>query len=95
MYTKNHEWVQFFPEKHLARVGITNYAQEQLGEIIHVEFPSHGATFEADDNALVIESVKLAADVATPIGGKIESTNKELKENPGLINEDAEKAWLF
>lgn len=75
-YTKSHEWIDYFPERKVAQVGISNYAQMQLGEIIHVEFPSVGKALTSGDSAVVIESVKIAADVYTPVAGKVTAINK-------------------
>jgi len=94
-YTKSHEWIEYYPERKVARVGISNYAQQQLGEIIHVEFPSVGKTLNGGDSTVVIESVKIAADVYTPVEGKVTALNKDVSGNPSLVNDDAEKAWLF
>jgi glycine cleavage system H protein len=79
----------------VARVGISNYAQQQLGEIIHVEFPSVGKALQHGDSASVIESVKIAADVYTPVAGKVTALNKDVEGNPQLVNDEAEKSWLF
>ena len=94
-FTKSHEWVQYFPERKVARVGISDYAQQQLGEIIHIEFPSVGKAVQKGDSTVVVESVKIAADVYTPISGKVQTLNKEVEGNPSLVNEAAEKSWLF
>lgn len=94
-FTKSHEWIQYFPERKTARVGISNYAQQQLGEIIHVELPSVGKQLQALDSATVIESVKIAADVYTPVDGKVVAINEEVSKNPSLINDQADKSWLF
>jgi glycine cleavage system H protein len=88
-FTKSHEWIQFFPETKTARVGISNYAQQQLGEIIHVEFPSVGKQLQAKDSASVIESVKIAADVYTPVTGKVVAINDAVSNNPSLVNDEA------
>lgn len=68
-FTKSHEWIQYIPAEKKARIGITNYAQEQLGEIVHVEMPSLGKKLIEAQSAVVVESVKIAADVYTPISG--------------------------
>jgi glycine cleavage system H protein len=94
-YTKSHEWIDYFPENKVARVGISNYAQQQLGEIIHVELPAVGKTLSAGDSTVVIESVKIAADVYTPVTGKITALNKEVEKNPSAVNDSAESSWLF
>ena len=82
-------------EKGIARVGISNYAQEQLGEIIHIEFPSVGKAVVVGESPLVIESVKLAADVYSPVGGVIVAVNTNVEKTPTLVNDQAEDAWLF
>lgn len=94
-YTKSHEWIEYIPERKVARVGISNYAQQQLGEIIHVEFPKVGKALNPGESTVVIESVKIAADVYTPVAGTITAHNKDVETNPSLVNEEAEKAWLF
>lgn len=73
----------------MARVGISDYAQQQLGEIIHIEFPSVGKAVQKGDSTVVVESVKIAADVYTPISGKVQTLNKEVEGNPSLVNEAA------
>jgi glycine cleavage system H protein len=76
-YTKSHEWIEYYPDRKVARVGISNYAQQQLGEIIHLEMPSVGKSLQGNDSAVVVESVKIAADVYTPVTGKITAVNKD------------------
>jgi glycine cleavage system H protein len=93
-YTKSHEWIEFNPAQKVAKIGISDHAQQQLGEIIHIEFPSVGKAFEQAQSALVIESVKIAADVYTPVTGKVVRVNSEVEKNPSLVNENAEDAWL-
>jgi glycine cleavage system H protein len=94
-YTKSHEWVDFDPERKVARIGVSNYAQQQMGEVIHIEFPSVGKVFEKNDSACVIESAKIAGDIYTPLSGKITAYNNEAEANPSLINDDAERTWLI
>lgn len=94
-FTKSHEWIDFDATTKTAAVGISNYAQQQLGEIIHVEFPVIGHTYERNDSVCVIESVKIAGDIYTPVAGKITAYNKSAEENPCLINDEAETTWLF
>jgi glycine cleavage system H protein len=79
-YTKSHEWVEMLPERSVIRLGISNHAQEQLGEVIHVEFPSVGKAFEEGESAIVIESVKIAADIYAPVTGKVVGINKEIEQ---------------
>lgn len=94
-YTKSHEWIEYLPGEKKARVGITHYAQDQLGEIVHVELPSIGKNLNAADSAVVVESVKVAADVYTPISGQVLAINELVSKDPALINSQAEKSWLF
>lgn len=93
-YTKEHEWIELKGD--VATVGITNYAQEQIGDVVFVELPEIGDSFSAGDNACVIESVKAASDIYAPISGEIVEVNEELEANSALVNEDAEgSAWIF
>ncbi|ABR31577.1 glycine cleavage system protein H [Thermosipho melanesiensis] len=89
-YTKTHEWVD-----ESGYVGITNHAQEELGDIVYVDLPKVGSEVKKGDILLSIESVKAATDVYSPVSGKIAEVNEELDSQPELINEDAEgKGWL-
>ncbi|WP_350344547.1 glycine cleavage system protein GcvH [Proteinivorax tanatarense] len=93
MYTKEHEWVKV--EGNKVTVGITNHAQDQLGDIVFVELPEVDEEVEKGDDFVVIESVKAAADVYSPVEGTIVEVNEELEDSPELINEDAEEnAWI-
>ena len=93
-YAKEHEWIELKGD--VATVGITNYAQEQIGDVVFVELPEIGDSFSAGDNACVIESVKAASDIYAPISGEIIEVNEELEANSALVNEDAEgSAWIF
>ncbi len=94
-YTKSHEWVDFNDENKIASIGISNYAQQQFGEIIHLEFPIVGRSFNAGDSACIVESVKIAADIYTPVAGKIVEINREVEQNPSLLNDAAETSWIF
>jgi glycine cleavage system H protein len=77
-------------------VGITDYAQEQLGDIVFVELPEVGRALKKGDEAAVVESVKAAAEVYAPVAGEVLETNTELGKNPALVNQDAEgKAWFL
>ena len=91
-YTKEHEWVllERSPETNsdIGVVGITDYAQQQLGDIVFVELPNIGAAFSQGDEAVVIESVKAASELFTPVTGKVTAVNGDLAEQPGLINTD-------
>ncbi|MGD9812509.1 MAG: glycine cleavage system protein GcvH [Sphingobium sp.] len=93
-FTEDHEWVDV--EGDVATVGITDYAQEQLGDIVFVELPAEGATFNKGDDAAVVESVKAASDVYAPVSGEVVEANGALEDEPGLVNSDAEdEGWFF
>lgn len=94
-YTKEHEWLE--PgENGRWRVGITEFAQEQLGDIVMVELPEVGRKVADGEECAVIESVKSASDVFAPAEGEIVAINEDLADNPALVNEDAEGAgWLM
>ena len=85
-YTKSHEWVR--TEDDTATIGITDYAQEELGDIVYVELPEEGDTFEAGDSFGSIESVKAVSDLYTPVGGEVVEVNVALNDSPEKINED-------
>ncbi len=91
-YTEDHEWVAV--EGNIAMIGISDFAQHALGDIVYVELPETEEVFEAGDEFAVIESVKAASDVFMPIGGKIVAINEELEDDPALLNEDAYANWL-
>lgn len=93
-FTEDHEWVDV--EGEIATVGITNYAQEQLGDIVFVELPEEGKTFDKGDDAAVVESVKAASDVYSPVSGEVVEANGALEDEPALVNSDAEEdGWFF
>ena len=93
-FTDEHEWIDV--EGEIATVGITDYAQEQLGDIVFVELPAEGATFDKGDDAAVVESVKAASDVYAPISGEVIEANGALEDEPALVNSDAEEdGWFF
>jgi len=85
-YTKQHEWAKL--EGDLATVGITNYAQEQLGDIVYVELPQPSDTLSQSEPFGIIESVKAASDLFAPISGGVVAVNEELVDRPELVNED-------
>ena len=91
-YTEDHEWVKVDGEK--ALIGITDYAQHALGEIVYVELPEVGAEYKAGDVLCVIESVKAAADTFTPVSGKVVEINEELEDSPQLLNEGPFDNWI-
>lgn len=93
-FTEEHEWIDV--EGDSATVGITDYAQEQLGDIVFVELPRVGLAVEQGDDAAVVESVKAASDVYAPISGKVTETNEDLEEDPALVNTAPEEdGWFF
>lgn len=92
-YSKDHEWVEIDGE--IATIGITNYAQVQLGDIVYVELPEIGMTADKDEAICAVESVKTAADVMTPVSGEVLEINEALEDNPELINEDPYSAWIM
>ena len=93
-YTKDHEWIRL--DGDVATIGITNYAQEQLGDVVFVEVPEAGARFDAGAEAAVVESVKAASEVYAPLTGEIVEGNQALADDPSLVNSDPEGAgWFF
>ncbi len=93
-YTKDHEWILF--EEGIATIGISNHAQESLGDIVFIELPKIGKNIKAKQEICVIESVKAASDIYSPIDGEIIEVNKELEKDATIINQDAEnKGWIF
>ena len=93
-FTDEHEWVDV--EGEIATIGITDYAQGQLGDIVFVELPAEGATFDKGDDAAVVESVKAASDVYAPVSGEVVEVNGALEDEPALVNSDAEEdGWFF
>lgn len=95
LYTKDHEWVRL-QDDDIAVVGITDYAQESLGDITFIEFPEVGATFESGDVFGVVESVKAASDLYMPVGGEIVAINEAVDASPELVNQEAfDGGWLL
>lgn len=91
-YSKQHEWVRFNDEK--AYVGITDYAQNSLGEIVFVDLPAIGDLIVEGDVIGAIESIKTASDVYSPVSGKVVERNEDLIENPGQINVEPYDSWI-
>ena len=93
-YTKDHEWVSI--DNGIATVGISNHAQESLGDIVFIELPSVGKSVNAKDEICVVESVKAASDIYAPIDGEIMEVNNSLEGDAAIINQDAENdGWIF
>ena len=93
--TEDHEWIRMESDG-TATVGITQYAQEQLGDIVYVELPAVGRKLEKDEDAAVIESVKAAAECKAPVSGTVTEVNTALADEPGKVNSDPMGAgWFF
>ena len=93
-FTEDHEWA-VLEEEDVALVGITDYAQEQLGELVFVELPEIGTEFSQGSDVAVIESVKAAGEVKAPVSGSIVETNESLIDDPGKVNGDAQGEGWF
>ena len=91
-YSKDHEWVKV--EGNEAYVGIADYAQHHLGDIVYVELPEVDDEFEKEEAFAAVESVKAASDVYLPVGGKVVDINEELIDDPALLNADAYENWM-
>ena len=93
-FTKEHEWVRFDGDD--AFIGITDFAQKQLGDVVFIQLPEIGSEFKMGDEAAVIESVKAASEIYAPISGKVLDINPDLIEKPEIINNDAENdGWIW
>ena len=93
-FTKDHEWIRV--DGDVATVGISNHAQEALGDIVFAEVPDAGKSLSKGDDAAVVESVKAASDVYAPVGGEVVEGNAAVGDDPSLINRDPEGAgWFF
>jgi glycine cleavage system H protein len=93
-FTKDHEFID--ASGPVATIGISEHAQEQLGDIVFVDLPKVGAVFKAGEPAAVVESVKAASDVFCPVAGEVLAVNEKLNAEPSLVNEDAQgRGWLF
>ena len=93
-YTAEHEWIAV--DGGVATIGITEHAQEQLGDLVYVELPQIGRTVAKGEETVVVESVKAASDVYAPVSGEVVAVNGELAGDPALVNRAAEaEGWLF
>jgi len=93
-YTKTHEWITVGGAK--AKVGVTEYAQKEISDVVFVELPKNGQAVQQAKMAAVVESVKAAFDIYAPVSGKITDANKALEANPGLINQSPyTEGWIF
>ncbi len=92
MYTKTHEWINL--ADHKATLGLTDYAQKHLGQIVFVDLPNVGENIDELGQLAEVESVKAVSEVYSPVSGKVTEINEDLLDNPGLINEDPYEHWL-
>lgn len=92
-YTKDHEWVRLSGSE--ARVGITEYAQKQLGDVVYLELPEVGRSFEKGDVFGTIESVKAVSELYSPIAGEVTEVNSALTERPETVNSDPHNSWMI
>jgi glycine cleavage system H protein len=94
LYTKDHEWVLI--QGNVATVGITDYAQHELGDVVYVDLPEVGDTFEANEPFGSVESVKAVSEIFCPVSGEVIDVNTKLEEAPEVVNESPhEKAWMI
>lgn len=93
-YTASHEWVRQEGDGTVT-IGITDFAQEALGDLVFVELPDVGRSLKAGEACAVVESVKAASDVYAPVAGEVTAVNEQLKDTPEAINADAFSAWMF
>lgn len=95
-FTETHEWIELDKEKKIATCGITNYAQQELGDVVFIQLPNIGEKVRKNDEVVILESTKAAVDLYSPLSGKIVGLNQDLIKSPEKINQDAEKSgWLF
>lgn len=94
-YTEDHDWVEII-DTNKVRIGITEYAQDQLGDIVYVELPDEGDDLEAGDELGTVESVKSVSEILSPLTGKVTAVNDTLEDEPELVNDDATgKGWFI
>jgi glycine cleavage system H protein len=93
-YTKSHEWIRVEADGTLT-IGVTDHAQEALGDVVFLELPETGRSVAAGQACAVIESVKAASDIYAPVAGEIVAANEEVVDAPEAVNSDAYAAWLF
>lgn len=93
-YTESHEWISI--QGKIGTVGITDYAQKELGQIVHIELPKINQSLKAGDEVCVLESTKAAADIYTPVSGIVTEVNENVQKTPTLLNQSAETTgWLY
>ncbi len=93
-YAKTHEWSRL-EDDDIVRVGISNFAQEQLGDLVYVDLPKVGEKVRGGEQCAVVESVKAASDLYSPVTGEIIAVNEVVSDEPELVNDDAYNSWLF
>ena len=93
-YAVTHEWAKL-EEDNLVRVGITDFAQEELGDLVFIELPDIGRRLNSTEQCAVVESVKTASDLFSPVSGEVVSINESLADEPEKVNEDSYSSWLF
>jgi len=93
-YAKSHEWVEVL-ENQVIRVGITDFAQKELGDLVFIDLPEVGRKVNAGEQCAVVESVKTASDLFSPVAGEIIAVNETVKDEPELVNEEPYQTWLF
>ncbi|CAA3026416.1 glycine cleavage system H, mitochondrial [Olea europaea subsp. europaea] len=96
LFTEKHEWISVGQDTQVGRVGISNHAQEALGDVVYVQTPEVGSKFKQFDEVGAIESVKAASELLTPVSGEVVGVNEKLADKPGLVNSDCyQDGWLF
>jgi glycine cleavage system H protein len=93
-YAKTHEWA-LLEDDNTVRVGITDFAQQELGDLVYIELPEPGRKVAAGEQCAVVESVKTASDLFSPVAGEIVAVNTALADEPEQVNDDAYQAWIF
>ncbi|MFA5985212.1 MAG: glycine cleavage system protein GcvH [Methylococcaceae bacterium] len=93
-YAKTHEWVKQ-EEDAILRIGITDFAQQELGDLVYIQLPELGRRLSAQEQCAVVESVKTASDLFSPVSGEVVAVNVALIDEPEQVNDDAYRAWLF
>lgn len=93
-YAQTHEWVQL-EDDNIVRVGITDFAQQQLGDLVYIELPEVGRKVKAEEQCAVVESVKTASDIYSPVAGEIVAVNDAAADEPEQVNDQPYQSWLF
>jgi glycine cleavage system H protein len=93
-YAKTHEWASL-EQDNVVRIGITDFAQEELGDLVFIELPEVGRKLQAEEQCAVVESVKTASDLFSPVSGEVVAINEVLQDEPEQVNDDPYAAWLF